>query len=277
MALENVTGDLLAYKELEPGTFQHVDQLTTERRTNHGLRNQWFHTADGELYTVQKKEHLWVITREPQNLVLENIEEAYRQLTGQGNYFPDANAAQSSLEHEDSVVVNLKGLKLVKDNDQYGHFVVDPKAVNKLNTEQRKVAQRIYGPDEENFGLNMEMFAGAGKTPYVFVLMPDYVNGTLKSNDKKFVGRASWLFYFCSSSGFSAVDRDVGNGRLALRGVRRVIAAGDAPENEVPSAPQETERVRSPTMEEILAVSRTHVPKFGWESFQAEIGKLYKP
>ena len=190
MTLENVTGNLLAYKGLEPGTFQHVDQLTTERRTNHGLRNQWFYTADGELYTVQKRKHLWVITREPQNLVLENIDGAYRQLTVQGDYFPDTEAAQTSLEHKDSVVVNLKGLKLVKDNDQYGHFVVDPKAVKKLNSEQRKAAQRIYGPDEENFGLNMEMFAEAGKTPYVLVLMPDYVQGTLRSNDKKFVGRA---------------------------------------------------------------------------------------
>ena len=276
MALENVTGNLLAYKELELGTFQHVDQLTTERRTNHGLRNQWFYTADGELYTVQKRKHLWVITREPQNLVLKNIDEAYSQLTGQGNYFPDADAAQSSLEHEDSVVVNLKGLKLMKDYDQYGHFVVNPKAVGKLNSEQRKAAQRIYGPDEENFGQNMEIFAEAGKTPYVFVLMPDYVQGMLRSNDKKFVGRASWLSYFNNNYYFNANDRNVNN-HFVLRGVRRVIAEGDAPENEVPSTPQETERLRSPTMEEILAVSRTHVPEFGWEQFQTEIGKLYKP
>ena len=275
MALENVTGNLLAYKELELGTFQHVDQLTTERRTNHGLRNQWFYTADGELYTVQKRKHLWVITREPQNLVLKNIDEAYSQLTGQGNYFPDADAAQSSLEHEDSVVVNLKGLKLMKDYDQYGHFVVNPKAVGKLNSEQRKAAQRIYGPDEENFGQNMEIFAEAGKTPYVFVLMPDYVQGMLRSNDKKFVGRASWLNNFNYNSSFNASVRYVNN-RYALRGVRRVIAEGDAPENEVPSTLQETERLRSPTMEEILAVSRTHVPEFDSEQFQAEIGKLYK-
>ena len=288
MALENVTGSLLAYKQLEPGTFLHVDQLTTERRTNHELRNQWFYTADGELYTVQKREHLWVITREPQNLVLENIDDAYRQLTiGKGNYFPDAEAAQFSLEHDDSVVVNLKGLKLVKDNDQYGYFVVDPRAIKELNSEQRKAAQRIYGPDEDNFCLNMEMFAEAGKTPYVFVLMPNYVQGALRSNDKKFLGRASWLDSFNGNSLFGADGRSV-NLHNALRGVRRVIAEAsregshersdlsDAPENEVPSAPQETKRVRSPTMEEILAVSQTYVPEFSWERFQAEIGKLYK-
>lgn len=275
MALENVTENLLAYKELEPGTFQHVDQLTTERRTDHGLRSQWFYTADGELYTVQNKVHLWAITREPQNLVLQNIDEAYRQLTGQGNYFSDAKAALVSLEHADTIVVDLKGLKLVKDNDQYGHFVVDPKKVKKLNSEQRRAAQRIYGPDEDKFGLNMEMFAKAGKTPYVFVPMPDYVQSTLRTNDKKFLGRASWLSDFNGSSNFNANVRNVNN-HSALRGVRHMIAEGDAPEDKVPSAPQETERLRSPTMEEILAVSQSHVPKFGWEQFQAEIGKLYK-
>ena len=98
MTLENITGDLLAYKELEPGTFQHSDQLTTERRTNKALRDEWFHTADGELYTVREGESLWAITREPQNLVLRNIDEAHRQLTGQGNYFPDAAEAESSFE-----------------------------------------------------------------------------------------------------------------------------------------------------------------------------------
>ncbi len=289
MALENVTGGLLEYKGLEPGTFQHSDQLTTERRTDHGLRNQWFYTADGELYTVQKEGHLWAITREPQNLVLQNIDEAYRQLTGQGNYgnyFPDPEAARASLEHEDSVVVDMKGLKLVKDNDQYGHFVVDPKKTKKLNSEQRRVAQRIYGPDEENFGLNMEMFAEAKRTPYVFVLMPDYVQYTLRSNDKEFLGRASGYFY--NDSNFDAVGRGVNN-RNALRGVRRVITEAsrrevtneaprsdlsDAPENQVPQAPQETERLRSPTMEEILQFSRKYVPPNVWKEYEAGIRQL---
>ena len=47
MALENITGKLLAYKNLEPGTFRHADQITFERRANQGLRNESFYTADG--------------------------------------------------------------------------------------------------------------------------------------------------------------------------------------------------------------------------------------
>ncbi len=227
MTLENITGSLLAYKQLEPGTFLHVDQLTTERRTNIELRNQRFYTADGEMYTVDRSKPVWVITREPQNLVLQNIDEAYRQLTAQGNYFPDAEAAQFSLEHDGSVIVNLEGLKLVEGYGGCGYFMVDPKAVQKLNSEQRKAAQRIYGPDEENFGLNMELFAGAEKTPYVFVLMPDYVQDTLRSNDQKFLGRASWLFNFNDHSYFNANDRGLNYGSH-LRGVRREDVARSA-------------------------------------------------
>jgi hypothetical protein len=280
MKLENISGNLLAYKELESGTFQHSDRLTTERRTNpitedgQDLRNQWFYTADGELYTVQKGKSLWAITREPQNLVLQNIDEAYRQLTQNGNYFPGAEAGQSALEHDDTVVVDIAGLKLEKDNSVYGHFVINPKKTNKLNSQRKLVAQRIFGSDEENFGLNMEMFAEAGLTPFVYVLTPNYVQKTLKENDKEFVGRASWLGSFDYNSGFSAGGRGV-DLRDALRGVREV-AVGSAEKNVVPSVPQEEKEIVAPTMEEILAVSERHVPEFGWEQFQAEIGKLYR-
>ena len=226
--LETITANLAdGYKELEPGTFQHVDQLTTELRTNPRLRNQSFYTADGEMYTVDRGKPLWVITREPQNLILQNIDEAYRQLTGQGNYFPDTESAQDSVAHPDSIVVDLKGLELVKEDNQYGHFVVDPKNVQNLNFEQRKAAQRIYGPDEENFGLNMEMFAEAGKTPCVCVLMPDYVQDTLRYNGEKFLGRASLLSGFNVDSSFSALVHG-SDFRRRVRGVRREDVARSA-------------------------------------------------
>ena len=271
MTLETIPGNLLMYKQLESGTFQHVDQLTTERRTNIELRNEWFYTADGNVYTIQKGKSLWAITREPQNLVLQNIDEAYRQLTSQGNYFPDATVAQTSLDHTDTVVVDLKCLKLMKSDDQYGRFVIDPKEVKKLNSEQRKVAQRMYGPDEENFRLNMDMFARARKTPRVSVLLPEYVQSTLRNNGTKFLGRTSWLNDFDDNSDLGADERNVDND-LRLRGVRCEDVALN---NEVPSAPQETETVRSPTMEEILTTSQPFIPELGWERFQAEIGKLY--
>ena len=275
MTLENVTGNLLAYKKLEPCTFQHIDQLTTERRTNDDLRHEWFYTADGELYTIQKGEHLLVITREPQNLILQNIDEAYRQLTGQGNYFPDTEAAQTSLDHKDSIVVNLKELELVKNTDEYGHFMVDPRSIKRLNSEQKKAAQRIYGPDEENFGLNMEMFAEAGRNPSVSLLMPDYVQDTLRSNDKKFVGRASWLNYFYVNSNFDAIDRSIYY-YGALRGVFRNIAKGDAPENEVPHAPPETGIVGQLPLEDILSCLGSDVTPSVRSAIEERITEVYR-
>jgi hypothetical protein len=274
MALETVAGNLLAYKELEPDTFQHVDQVTTGRRIDFGLRNKWFYTADGQLYTAQKNRPLWAITREPQNVVLRDIDEAYGQLRSQGNYFPGVEAGRASFGHEDTVVVDLRELGLVAGSGgEYGHFVIDPRAANNLSSEQRRAAQRIYGPDEDNFGLNMEMFAEAGITPCVFVLMPEYVQVALGNNGKEFLGRASWLGYFSDYSGFVASGRDVVV-YVALRGVRRVVREADAPQNQGPQALQETGL--SPTMEEILAVSRPHVPDFGWKQFRGEIGKLNK-
>ncbi len=274
MALENITGTLLAYKKLQPGTFQHVDQITTERRTNYELRRQCFYPADGPLYTVKKRRILWAITREPQNLVLQNIDEAFEQLMSQENYFPNDKAAQASLDHPDTVVIDLNGLKLVEDNDQYGHFAVDPKAVKNLNSEQRMAAQRIYGPDEKNFGLNMEMFARERKNPYVFVLLPDYVQNTLKGNNKKFLGRASWLYYFNYNSSFDANVRLV-YGHSALRGVRKVqnVAVGDAPKNEVP---QEIEPVGYLPLEDIIACLGNDVAPSVRLAIEGRIREVYR-
>lgn len=213
MTLETITGNLLAYKELKRGTFQHVDQLTAERITNLELRDQKCYTADGEMYTVQRRETLWAITRELQNLVLRNIDEAYPQLTIRGNYFPAAEEAQASLEHQDTVVIEVNGLSLVEYGKygclKFGHFMVDPKKVKELNSQQKLAAQRIFGPDEDSFGQNMEMFAEAGKLPLVSVLRPDYVQDALHKTDKKYLELASWLYHFNNNSIFFADDHQV--------------------------------------------------------------------
>ncbi len=257
MVLENVTGTLLAYKELEPGTFQHSDQLTTERRTNHGLRNQAFYTADGELYTVRRNNNLWAVTRLPQNLVLSDLDEAYRQLTRrstyQSNYLPSPEKAKQALSHEDTVIVEHEGLELERSGDKYGYFMLDPKQVKKLNSEQRRAAQRIFGPDSDSFDQNMEMFARAQKILHVFVLMPEYVRRVLKKSGQRFLMQASSLSYFRNSSNFYA-NEDYIYDLCALRGIRKITEASrkevtngaeqsdlsGALKNGVPPAPQET-------------------------------------
>ncbi len=237
MALETITGNLRdAYKQLQPGTMLHVDQLTNERRLNpitetgEDLCKQSFYTADGNLYTVNRRGRvIWGITREPQNLLLQNIAEAFHQLTQKGNYFLSLLEAEARLKHDDTILVEVEGLDLVGDgNKEFGYFVVDPKKVKKLNPKRKLVVTRIFGPDEDSFEQNMEMFAQAGKVPLVFALRPDYVKNTLKNNDTEYLARASWLYDFVNDSSFDANDRIVyGNNRV--RGVRRIgAAAGDA-------------------------------------------------
>lgn len=207
MALHNIFGPLREYHKVQPGTLRHTDELFSEWRTNHDLRRLQFYPADGALYTLRNKECLLAITREPQNVVLQDVDRAYRQLTsGQGSYFPDAVAAERSLRHEDTIIINLDGLGLVKLNDQYGFFTVNPKT---MNDEQKRVVKRICGPDETNLDLNLGMFAEAGKTLYPTVLMPDFVRRVLKENKQKFLARASWLSSFGDSTSAEARDRCV--------------------------------------------------------------------
>ena len=258
MALESIPGDLRAYAQLKPESMLHGYELTNERRTcpdekiRAELRNNPFYTADGQLYTTKKIDVLWGITLRAQNLVLQHLADAYRQLTQNRNYFPPAAEAKVSFKHKDTMVVDLKGLKLVKDNDEYGHFVLDPQKVKKLNSEQKRAAVRLFGPDEENFGLNMEMLKKEGKTPLVFALMPSYVQQTLKANNAQYLGRASWLNSFNVNSYFSASGRDV-NDHARVRGVRREEEARSAAalKNAVPSAPVAPSEMKTATMEDI--------------------------
>ena len=250
MTLESIPGDLRAYAQLKPESMLHGYELTSERRTcsdkslRNELRNNAFYTADGQLYTSKESGDVqWGITRLSQNLVLRHIDDAFTALTQTNNYFPPTDEARVSFEHPDTKVINLKGLKLVKNNGEYGHFVIDPKKVKQLNSQQKIAVVCLFGPDEESFGLNMEMLAEAEISPLISALMPDYVQHTLETKRKEYLGRASWLGYFVNNSSFGAIDRNVSI-HARVRGVRREgEARSAAPENSgvplVPVAPLE--------------------------------------
>ena len=215
------------------------------------------------------------MTREPQNLVLQNLDKAYRQLTSTGNYFPDSEEAKSSFEHADTVVVDLKGLKLIKDDDEYGHFKLNPRNVKKLNSQQRLAAKRIYGPDEDNFEQNMEMFDKARILPKVFVLTPDYVKARLSDNDKKFLARASWLSNFNDDSYFSAGGRFIGN-LDRLRGVRRAKNFPQETKVSEKHLADADKHVKMPKLEEVLRDLKECIPEIAISRAEAKLRDLYK-
>ncbi len=243
-SLETISGDLRAYAQLVPGTFQHVDQLTRARMTDEGLCQTWLYTADGNAYKPGKGSSvLWGLTREADNLILKHLfdeeNSSYAQLINTGGFIPEP--AESAQAFKQAEVMDLTKFRLqgndavyrqlqIRTADGYTH---DGKRFVPPNSEEKKALPRI-GFTEQYLSFLADNSIKLIETTNLYVLNPDYVQ-------KKAVGgntlwRVSWLSYFDCDSSFGANLRDVDN-HGALRGVRRVVVvpAGDAPKNlEVP-------------------------------------------
>ncbi len=217
-SLENIPGNLKdACKLSVPGKNRHVDEIMTERRTNEELRKLWFYTADGELYFMDGGKPKLAMTREPDNLVLRHIDDAFTQLTSGGNYVPHPAEAERAIKASTTEVFDLTKLNPKKYDNEFSFIEVSTTNYNSLNPEQRRLAERVYGKGND-FVLNMAMLKQSGiNTTRVYVLDPEYVK---EHANRGPIGRGSWLNNFYSDSSFIANDRNINN-RGRLRGVRR--------------------------------------------------------
>jgi len=289
--LENLEGNLkVAYKQAVPGTLLHADQLNQARMTDATLRNKWYYTPDGEVYSVDDGVETWRVTREASNPVLNHIDEAFPQLLSTGNYKVSETDFAAVKAAADTLTVKIADLMLQGDNSEYGFIQVRTKdglvwtgkkdwrgreVYESANATQNAVINR-FGFTQEYLGLLHDRKKNEIRDIEViriFALKPDYVKEAAKDGP---MGRASWLYYFYSSSIFYADGHSISNdGRL--RGVRReVIAEGDALKNKVPCAPQE---VRLATMDEIRKYSAPFVPELLRAQYEAglnSLGKVYK-
>ncbi|GEM_PF-2684149 len=219
--LITVQGNLRdGYKQLQPGTMLHVDQLMNERRDNAELRNQWFYTADGGIYFLYDSQApILAITREAYNPVLQNIDNAFEQLTCNQNYTVLFQDFEQALAVPETVLVSLPNLRLSKHNAEFSYLSLGttPAKYNQLNYDECKLAERVYAKGND-FVQNMKMLkdAGIGETR-IWVLNPDYVQ---KHAKKGAIARASWLDVFNGDSQFGADVRFIGN-HDRVRGVRR--------------------------------------------------------
>ena len=222
----NIPGNLKdAYTSAVPGTLRHVDELMNERRTHpvtpegNNLRDLWFYTGDGLLYFMERQTPKLAITREPDNLVLRHMDDAFTQLTTTGNYHPDIQEVDTAIKSASTLVVDLTKLKLEGNGKEWQYMVVSTSDYDTLNDEQRTFAERVYGQGAD-FIANMQMLKDAriNKTK-IFVLNPKYVRDDVQNTH---LGRASWLSNFDSYFHFNADGRYVSN-RYALRGVRREV------------------------------------------------------
>ena len=221
--LENIAGNLRgAYNLAVPGTVLHVDELMNERRTNDALLSQWFYPADGIIYRMNDKGTPELgITREPENLVLRHLNDetnnSFDQLMQTGNYRADPAEVQQVMAAESTVIIDLTKLRLLRNESEYHHVEVSTTKYDKLNPEERKLAERVYGQGNDFTAImNMLKDAGIGQTR-IHVLSPDYVR---KEAAQGLLGRASWLGNFDYFSDFGADDRHFDYG-YCVRGVRK--------------------------------------------------------
>ncbi len=273
----NIPGNLKdAYKLAVPKTLRYVDELTTERRTNADLRSQSFYTADGNVYFSDKDIPTLYITREATNPILKNIDDAFTQLTTNHNYTVLQSDFDAVKKAEDTVTIDLTKLTLQGDDKEWGYLAISTTKYNKLNIEERKLAERVYGPGND-FVENMKMLSDARiNETKIFVLNPGYVKTNAKDNP---VGRASWLYIFYYNSIFDAIDRNFSD-YSRVRGVRREVVRpqGDAAKNEaVPQDAVVPSEVKAPSMDDILRYVTPFVAEVNKSQFEAGLRKLYKP
>ena len=243
MNIETITGNLLAYKRLKQGTFQHVDELMNARSLNR-LRNaqgfrpeleqEEFYTADGMVYLLSDNLPMLVITRELHNPVLKNLDDAFNQLWNKKYYSVSEEDAQSAIHAEDSHSFDLNSLRLEKNDDRlrFSKYLVlkigtHPKKYKKLNREERRLAERVYGSGND-FVENMKMLNEAKiKVTKICVLNPEYIK---QHASERAIGYGSKLSSFKYSSSCCAYVWWVHGNNLGLRGVHASRVNSKAPD-----------------------------------------------
>jgi hypothetical protein len=220
MGLESITGNILRFGELTPGTISHGDELETERRENIVLQDQLFHTADGAVYYVTPENIVMLaITREEGNPILANLERAYDQLLAERTqYYLSRRAVTVVCSTGSTEFFSLEELSLKKTrNDEWEYFVIptDKQRNQRMSNEDRRFAERCKGKGDD-FDQNMQMLAKAGiQETRVYVVSPTYVQNILTRKNKYagFARTSSLNSYklgsFLSLSGWGTDDHNL--------------------------------------------------------------------
>lgn len=217
MTIELFKGNLLDIsKEADLSTALSAKEILTKRRNDESLdgenlRNTWMWTGDFSMYRVENGKVLLYLAPTAQNLVFQNIEDAYCQFTKNRDYNPTKEGIakiMDSAKSGETFVCDLSKLNLKEHNDEWVYFSIDDAKKGK----QRELRNRVY--DDEDVNLLK------GKGTKFFVLNPKYVLQNVKDNESA-VGRVSFLDGWLDGCNFVARGRDAGDDGGRLVGVRR--------------------------------------------------------
>ena len=185
MDLENImVEDAEDLSKLDRNTIQHSDEINTERANNEALRKEWrgsftsIMTADCAVYTVEDGEVVLYLTRGKYNLILNNFEEAIKQLKENGSYVPKKDELEKAINAETTLRIKISDLGKLRDMDSFVAFVVDPRYLRALNDSQRHLTERAYGQNDD-LEKNIAALSFVEVTG-IFLLNPDYVKTNVK-------------------------------------------------------------------------------------------------
>lgn len=241
------------------------------------LQDLEFYVADGVLYSMEGGPTLW-LTREPENLVLRHLDDrvnsSYDQLqTFPYNFHPSPDEVRQAMQAKDTLRIDLTRLRFSPGADPvWRHVEINTTSYDKLNAEERKLAERFYG-EGEAFKTAMRTLEEVGIVATgVYVFNPAHVQkktliGPIGVAADRNPFHAEYKKDAISNIGVVFIKE-----QSTLCGIRRI------------SAPQHSERLEeSPhptshtplTMEEVLAYSTPFVPKAKREDFAEGLQKLY--
>ena len=236
MTLEIVMGDLReGYSQLEPGMFQHGDELMAGQVKNPALLGyRLFYIADFPMYSLDKwKPILWLARhtpKEPNNLILfhlDDVANSYDQLVKNQDYQPFSSEAQHVMQAKSTLRVDMTQLRLQGkgQNPQYlVYLVVDTTHYNRLNVEERKLAEGVYGRNDA-FVRAMRTLKGAGLGAIkIHLLHLDYVRQYAQHGP---IARAALRSNISDADTFLNVCGV--HGRNSLRGIPLPVSTGTPP------------------------------------------------
>lgn len=206
------------FAKLDPLTIQHSSEICIDRIDDTSLRDKWFWTAEGAVYTIEDGEVILYLTDRESNPILKNIKEATDQLIQNHNYIPKQEDLEAAINSANTLRIKLSDLKLKRENNEYSYFEINAKKYNELNEVQRAFAERVFG-EEDKFKEYMKILNDEGKeTTRIYVLNPDYVKDKIKENKAEALARACRLIGFGGNSDFDANGRCVVSSISWLRG-----------------------------------------------------------
>ena len=250
----NIKGSILDYEKITPGTLRTSAWLTTERRTMPSLRKITFSIADGLLYRMDGDMTFLAVTTEEQNPLFNHPERA-REKIKSGLYFPDPEQAKESFYHPTTLLVNLDELEQGYTSDTNANFEINSSYPCSRLPANRNLAQRLIGPDEENFELNFEDLNQRDTCPTVSLLRTDYVREVLRKNGKEFLCTVGSLRNDINGSMI-----DIGDSCGWKDGIYRAEP-----------------RLVAPTFQEMVKLSQKYVPEGDMGKFRKALKGAYQP